>query len=75
VTMDDFTPPTQPSGSLVPPPTNQPTAVAVATPEPPRPPRELKPYMRDQAMRRWLQRALDAVDSVADAVAKELRIR
>jgi len=73
--MDDFTPPTQPSGSLVPPPTNPPTAVALATPEPPTPPRQRMPYMREPALSRWLSQAFDAVDQLADTVAKGLRIR
>ena len=68
----DFEPTPEPRGALVPPVRHPPTAVAVQTPPPPPRPRRVAPVER----RPWLLRtlgglvsaALDAADSVADAV-------
>jgi hypothetical protein len=73
--MDDFTPPTEPSGDLVPPPRVPPTAVATLSPEPLpyRPSRQ--PYLRSNALWRLVDRTLDAVDGLADSVAEGLGFR
>ena len=73
---DDFTPPTQPSGELVPPPKIPGTAVAAATPAP-IPPRHARDSLRHDpnVIRRFIARTLDAVDNVADAVAEGLGLR
>lgn len=73
---DDFTPPTQSSSDLVPPPKIPGTAIAAATPAPlpPRRPREMR-VEDPNAIRRFVARALDIVDSVADTVAEGLGLR
>ena len=73
--MDDVTPPTEPSGALVPPPRVPPTAVATATPEPPplRPTR--RPLMRRSRFVELIRETLDAVDDLADTVAEGLGLR
>ncbi len=74
--MDDFIPQTEPSGALVPPPRVPPTAVALATPDPPplRPSRV--PYLRRTgSVAQFVQRTLDAVDELADTVAEGLGLR
>lgn len=73
---EDFTPPTEPSGALVPPGKVPPTAVGASTP-PPVPERSgRKPYMRSMTpMSRAIARTLDAVDELADAVAQGLGLR
>lgn len=73
---DGFTPPTQPSGELVPPPKIPGTAVAAATPAP-IPPHPARAWAsRDPSViRRFISRTLDAVDNVADAVAEGLGLR
>jgi hypothetical protein len=75
--MDDITPPTQSSGSLVPPPVVPPTALALATPEPPPAPHSMRrtPYTRSQAMQNLLRRTLDTVDDLADTLAEGLGLR
>lgn len=83
--MDDDTmpptPPTQPSGALVPPPSGPPTSIALATPEPPVPPRpDRLPFMKSDVsardrLQRLFNRTLDNVDELADAVAQGLRLR
>ena len=73
--MDDATPPTQPSGSLVPPPSGPSTALALATPEPPSRAAERTPYMREYAFRKWISQTLDRIDQVADTVAEGLGLR
>ena len=73
---DADTPPTQSSGFLVPP-TNIPgTALATATPPPPRDPRvTLRTPSRLSVVGFFAEVLLDAVDDVADAVAAGLRLR
>ncbi len=73
---DGFTPPTEPSGQLVPPPKIPGTAVAAATPAPLQPRRARDSTLGDaNAIRRLIARTLDAVDNVADAVAEGLGLR
>jgi len=72
---DDFTPPTQSSSDRVPPPKIPGTAIAAASaPLPPRRPREMR-VDDPNAIRRFVARALDVVDSVADTVAEGLGLR
>ena len=72
---EDFIPPTQPFGALVPPPKVPGTAVAAATPapQPQRPSRER--YLRRGGLWRLFERTLDAVDEVADQIALGLGLR
>jgi len=73
---DEFTPPTQSSGERMPPPKTPGTAVAAATPAPLPPRRSSEARVDDpSAIRRFVSRALDAVDSVADTVAEGLGLR
>jgi hypothetical protein len=73
---DGFTPPTQPSGELVPPPKIPGTAVAAATPAPLPPRRARDSASRNpNVIRQFISRTLDAVDNVADAVAEGLGLR
>lgn len=73
---DGFTPPTQPSGELVPPPKIPGTAVAAATPAPLPPRRTRDSVSRNpNVIRQFISRTLDAVDNVADAVAEGLGLR
>jgi len=67
----DFVPESQPSGSLVPPPRHPPTAIATATPQPPRPPVSAvppEPLSLTRLLRRAIDRALDVADDVADTI-------
>ena len=76
--MDDVvpTPPTEPSGALVPPPRVPPTAVSTATPEPPPLRPERQPYMRQRGRAaQFLRQTLDAVDELADNLADGLGLR
>jgi hypothetical protein len=73
--MEDFTPPTQPSDDLVPPPKVPGTAIATSAPEPPRPPRHPRSLRDPNPIRRLLTGALDLVDDLADAVAGGLGLR
>ena len=73
--MDEYTPPTEPSGSLVPPPRGPTTALALSTPEPPIPPRRLEPYMKSFSIEQLLRRTFDTIDEVADTLAEGLGIR
>lgn len=76
---DDVTPPTQPSGFLVPPTKIPRTALAIATPPPPREPREPRALMvtgsRMNVAQFFANLILDSVDDVADAVAGTLGLR
>ena len=68
----DFEPTPEPRGSLVPPVRHPPTTAAVQTPPPPPRPRRVAPAERGPWLLRALgglvSAALDAADSVADAV-------
>jgi hypothetical protein len=72
--MDDYTPPTESAGDLGPPP--RPPTVATETPDvPPPPPRPLVTHERSAAIRRFVERTLDAADTLADRVAEGLGLR
>jgi hypothetical protein len=73
---DEFIPPTQPFGALVPPPKIPGTAVAAATPspQPQRSPRE-RFGLRRSGLWRLFERTLDAVDEVADQIALGIGLR
>jgi hypothetical protein len=75
--MDDAdTPPTQSSGFLVPPTKIPGTAVATATPPPPREPRHVRRSRSGlSVVGAFADKLLDVVDDVADAVAVGLRLR
>ena len=73
---DADTPPTQSSGFLVPPTKIPGTALATATPPPPREPRIVRRSRnRLSVLGSFADAVLDAVDDVADAVAVGLRLR
>ena len=74
---DEFIPPTQPFGALVPPPKIPGTAVAAATPapQPQRPSRERHGLRGTGGLWRFVERTLDAVDEVADRIALGLGLR
>ena len=73
---DDFTPPTEPFGALVPPPKLPPTALALASPAPLRPRQpSRKPRFRGGGFEQLVARTLDIVDDVADTVAEGLGLR
>jgi hypothetical protein len=72
---EDITPPTEPSGQLVPPSKVPPTAVAAAT-QGPVPQRGSQPYLVVQSpLWRLMTLTLDVVDELADAVASGLGLR
>lgn len=72
----DYTPPTQPSGALVPPPKVPGTALATASPAPLLPPfRQTRSLSDPNAIRRLIQLTLDAVDDLADTLAEGLGLR
>ena len=74
--MEDFTPPTQPSDALVPPPKGPGTAIATSTPEPPNQPSRRERYLHDtNPIRRFVRRTFDVLDEMADAVAGGLGLR
>ena len=74
--MEDFTPQTQPSDALVPPPKGPGTAIATATPElPNRPPRHPRSFYDQNPIRRFIEQTLNVVDDMADAVAGGLGLR
>ena len=76
---DEPTPLPEPRGSLVPPVRRPPTAIATATPEPPRPPVVRRSTRRGpaflRAMRDAMNVVLDVADDVADSVAEALGVR
>jgi hypothetical protein len=75
--MEDYTPPTQPFGALVPPTKVPGTAVATASPAPlpHRPSRQSRSLNDPNAVRRLLNVTLDAVDDLADTLAEGLGLR
>ena len=73
---DADSPPTQSSGFLVPPTKIPGTALATATPPPPREPRiTRRARSRLSVVGFFAEALLDAVDDVADAVAVGLHLR
>ena len=73
---DEFIPPTQPFGALVPPPKIPGAAVAAATPAPvPHRPARERYGLRRGGLWRLFERTLDAVDEVADQIALGLGLR
>ena len=72
--MEDYTPPTQPSGALVPPTKLPPTAVALASPAP-LPHRHPRSFTHSNPITRFVGQTLDVVDEFADAVAEGLGLR
>jgi hypothetical protein len=71
--MDEYQPPTEPSGALVPPPRVPPTALATVPPAPLEWRGEHE--MELSAFAKFFDATLDVVDEVADSVAALLRIR
>ena len=76
----DSTPVPEPRGSLVPPARRPPTAIAIATPEPPRPPivrgtrqAGMPAFLR--FVRETVNVVLDIADDVADSLAGALGVR
>jgi hypothetical protein len=73
---DSDTPPTQPSGFLVPPTKIPRTALAVATPPPPREPRRVRGGRSRLSPGGFFAEMLfNALDDVADAIAVGLGLR
>jgi hypothetical protein len=78
--FSDDAPLPEPGGALEPPARKPPTAVALATPQPPRPPRSVRSVlMSDPRTQRFVDNAIEAVfnaaDNVADEIAGLLRLR
>ena len=78
--FSDDAPVPQPSGSLDPPDRKPPTAIAVATPPPPRRPRSLRNALQsDPRTKQFVDSAIrvmfDAADNLADEIASLFRIR
>ena len=71
--MDEHSPETQPSGSLVPPPRVPPGALATAAPQPPhRPSRSVR---RSYGVRDLVSDALDRLDALGDRIAGAVGLR
>ena len=78
--FSDDTPLPDPSGSLEPPNRKPPVAVAVSTPEPPRPPRSIRNALQsDPRTRKFVDNTIElvfnAADNIADEIASFLRVR
>ena len=76
----DDTPLPSPSGSLLPPTRHPPTALAVATPPPPRRPRSpLERFQADPRTKRFVDTAIsfvfDRADALGDGIARALGLR
>jgi hypothetical protein len=71
---DDFTRETQPSGALVPPRRNPPTAVATAAPLPP-PMHRRTPWMHRSPLQRFLGKVFDGLDTIGDRIARAAGLR
>jgi hypothetical protein len=72
--IEDFLPEPEPSGALVPPPRNPPTALATADALPPRrPSRAITP--REGILRSFVQTTLDSLDSLGDTIAGAIGLR
>ncbi|MDB4883854.1 MAG: hypothetical protein JWL95_2620 [Gemmatimonadetes bacterium] len=71
---DEQMPEPEPTGALVPPPRNPPTAIATASPLPPhRPSRAITP--REGFFRNLVQSTLNALDDVGDSIAHAIGLR
>jgi len=71
---DERLPEPEPSGALVPPPTNPPTAVATAAPLPPR--RSVNEVaVARNVFREMLRATLNALDNVGDSIASAIGLR
>jgi hypothetical protein len=73
--MDEFERETQPSGALTPPPGGPRTALATATPQPPRRPTVRGSALQRRGLRGLLESALDGLDSLADRIADAAGLR
>lgn len=72
--IDDFLPEPQPSGALVPPPRNPPTALATADALPPqRPARAIT--SGEGLLRQLVLTTLDSLDSLGDSIAGAIGLR
>lgn len=71
---DAHLPETEPSGALVPPPTLPPTALATASPLPPRRRPDDAIDARD-VLARVVERAFDALDRAGDSIAAAVGLR
>jgi hypothetical protein len=72
--MDEYTPETESSGALTPPPRNPPTALATSAPLPSRPSAG-RFRLRPQGLRGLLESALDRLDALADRIAGAAGLR
>ena len=78
--VSDDAPLPDPSGALEPPNRQPPTALSVATPQPPRPPRSIRNALQsDPRTRQFVDGAIrvmfDAADNLADEIADFIRLR
>lgn len=73
--MEEYSPETEPSGALTPPPTNPPTAVATSAPLPPRGSGSRTVPSRRKGLRGLVDAALDALDALAERIANAARLR
>jgi hypothetical protein len=73
--MDERMPETEPSGALVPPPKNPPTAVAASAPLPGRDPSSHAVPYRKKGWRGVVESALDGLDALAERIASAARLR
>ena len=78
--LPDDTPLPDPSGSLLPPTRHPPTALAIATPPPPRRPRSISDRLQsDPRARRLVDNAVefvfDRADAIGDGIAKLFGLR
>ena len=74
---EEFTPETEPSGSLVPPIKVPPTAIATSA-SPPPPPRPAFPRIRAperMTIGAFVEKVLDTLDSVGDSIARVAGLR
>jgi hypothetical protein len=78
--FSDDAPLPDPSGSLEPPDRKPPTAIAVSSPPPPRPPRSFRAMLQsDPRTRKFVDDSIrvvfDAADNIADEIASLFRLR
>ena len=74
----EFTPPTEPSGALVPPPPKLPTAIEAMSSPPPPPPRSTRRRLDKElaeTAKLAVTVALDALDRMGDAIADAAGLR